>query len=111
MTIGYNVIGELLTNPNQYDLGQSNFIKRLQSLVLNITPSKVKGIVKLIQTQNKDNFSSVKTPTNPIHITGCSSITVPCRANTEPMTAKSPAILEAKIAGNLLMLFKFSQLS
>ena len=67
----------------------------------NISPNKAKGIIKLIQTQNKDYFCPVKTVKNAIHTVGGSSLTVPCRVNTGPMKAKSPVIFEPEIAGNL----------
>ena len=52
--IGYNVIEEILMNPNKYDLTESDILSHLQNLMPSVSQSKLKGIVKLIQTQHKE---------------------------------------------------------
>ena len=68
--IGYNVIEEILMNPSQYGLDKSNFLSSLQSLMPNVSSNKMKGIIKLIQTKNKDYFCTVKTPRTFINVLG-----------------------------------------
>ena len=99
--IGYNVIEEILMNPNKYDLTESDILSNLQNLMPSVSQSKVKGIVKLIQTQNKEFFCDVKTPKNIVKLPGGSSINVPCRVNTGPMKARSPVMFEPAVADNL----------
>ena len=99
--IGYNVIEEILMNPSQYGLDKSNFLSSLQSLMPNVSFNKMKGIVKLIQTKNKDYFCTVKTPKDFYQCFGGPSVNIPCRVNTGPMKARSPVIFEPEIAGSL----------
>ena len=101
MIIGYNVIEEILMNPNKYGLAASDILSNLQNLMPIICQNKVKGIVKLIQTQNKEFFCDVKTPKNIVKLPVGSSINVPCRVNTGPMKARSPVIFEPAVADNL----------
>ena len=41
-------------NPNKYDLTETDILSNLQHLMPSVSQSKVKGIAKLIQTQNKE---------------------------------------------------------
>ncbi len=88
-------------NPDKYDLTESNTLSNLQNLMPSVSQSKVKGIVKLIQTQSKEFFCDVKTPKNIVKIPGGSSINVTCRVNTGPMKARSPTMFEPAVVDNL----------
>jgi len=99
--IGYNVIEEILMNPNKYDLTESDILSNLQHLMPSVSQSKVKGIVQLIQTQNREFFCDVKTSKNIVKLPGGSSINVSCRVNTGPIKARSPVLFEPAVADNL----------
>ena len=88
-------------NPNKYDLTESNILSNLQNLMPSVSQSKVNGIVKLIQTQNKEFFCDLKTPKNIVKLPVGSCINVRCRVNTGPMKARSPVIFEPAVGDNL----------
>ena len=99
--IGYNVIEEILMNPNKYDLTESDILSNIQNLMPSVNQNKVKGIVKLIQTQNTEFFCDVKTPKNIVKLPGGCSINVSCRVNTGPMKARNPVMFEPTVSDNL----------